>query len=943
MELSLRGVRQNNLKEIDLDIPLGEMVVITGPSGSGKSSLAFETIYAEGQRRYVQSLSTYARQFLARHSPPDADSIENIPPTIALEQANPVRNSRATVGTSTEIYDYLRLLFEKVGRVHCSKCELPMEHLSPVDMARQCLQAKGVETLLVTFATLLPKDSLNGREVLMEHLRQGYRRILFKSQIMSISEDDFSEKAVLGKEIGIIIDRFRIGNAKKDSATENRLSEALQQALTLGNGVAKVYQYDGDTTQELFRFSQWPQCPKCHLRLPPVRAASFSFNNPLGACSLCKGFGNTLEVDESLVIPRRDLSITRGAIDPLTKPSLKHWNKKFLEFCKAEKIDTSLPYDDLPATQKEMIFEGHKKFIGVRGIFKKLNEDKYKIQTRVFINRYTSAFVCMTCHGTRLNETALRVKVAGATIADICGMNLQSIFDFIKDLKLNANEKIVVKDCLAQLNRRIATLNTVGLHYLSLSRLTRSLSGGEYQRILLATQLSQGLTDTMYVLDEPSIGLHPRDTARLISVLDRLGEQGNSLIVVEHDPELIAWANYVIDIGPGAGSRGGEVVFQGTQKRFQLSETSTALAVNQWVDSCWEWMNKKKRPIGGQVLSLSGAQENNLQNIQLDIPLRCLVTVTGVSGSGKSTLIVDTLYQALAKLLTGQSGSIGKFERLAGFEHLSAVELVDQSPIGKSSRSNPITFIKGYDEIRKVFSQTREATAKGFAPGHFSFNVPGGRCETCEGEGRVKIDMVFMEDIFIPCEDCKQKKFKPQILAVRFRGKNIDDVLNLTVEDAYDFFAGFSSLISKLGLLKDVGLGYLRLGQPAHTLSGGEAQRLKIARELSQNSLNSQHTLFILDEPTTGLHFLEIEKLIRILNRLIEAGHSVITIEHNIQLISASDYLIDLGPEAGAEGGRVVASGTPLDLTRLEKKYTGQYLANLFRAQLSQTVTDVRN
>jgi len=929
--LILEGVRQNNIKDIDVEIPLGQAVIFTGPSGSGKSSLAFETIYAEGQRRYMQSLSTYARQFLEKFRAPEVDKISNIPPTIALEQFNPVRNSRATVGTSTEIYDYLRLLYGKLGIEYCATCNIPMERKSLPQIYTDIVEKFAKQTLLVAFRKELPSSVDSTKELLKEYLRTGFSRVISKGEVQSV-EDFLQGKIPVGKEVCIVLDRIRVPEKGVEDGTQTRITESITVAMKMANGLAELLVEDGKSWKTADTVTTLNRCPKCHDLAQPKSANVFSFNSPLGACQTCKGFGNTLEVDEDLVVPNANLSIARGAIDPFIKPSLRQWQKKLLEYCKTNRIDADLPWKELPAAQKKQVFDGDKKFKGVRGVFRMLDEEKYKLRIRVFVSRYTSPFTCPTCHGTRLNPTALRVRVGTKNIAELCALTLGNLEAYLQALSFTSRDREIAADILRQIERRLSYLNTVGLGYLTLSRLSRSLSGGEYQRILLATQLSQGLTDTLYVLDEPSIGLHPKDTKQLLKVLDQLRSQGNSLIVVEHDPEVIEWGEYVVDLGPGSGSRGGEIIFAGSRERFAISDTTTAKAVREWKAECRKLQSKSALKKPDQWLEIKGAAGNNLKNVDVEIPLKSLVAVTGVSGSGKSTLVVDTLYNALAKVFHGKSEKISRFASLSGFEYLSGIELVDQSPIGKSSRSNPITFIKGYDEVRALFAQTRESVGKKLTPGHFSFNVAGGRCEACEGEGRVNVDMVFMEDVWIPCEVCDSKRFKPTVLAVRIRGKNIDDVLSMTVEEAFTFFAGTPSLRAKLALLAEVGLGYLQLGQPGYTLSGGEAQRLKIARELAGGSAKRAATMFILDEPTTGLHFNEITRLIHVLRRLIADGHSVLVIEHNLQMICAADYLIDLGPDGGDQGGQIVAVGTPKELAAMKKPYTSEYLAEILGA-----------
>ncbi len=928
--LQLRGVTQNNLKGIDLDLPLGKAIVVTGPSGSGKSSLAFETIFAEGQRRYMQSLSTYARQFLQKFSPPKADKIQNIPPTIALEQINPVKNSRATVGTTTEIYDYLRLFFEKLGVEYCEDCHIPMERLSLTEIADKLGASLKGKDVLIAFSKEFEKGAISV-ELLEEWQRAGFARLLLRNKVIPIDDLILAKKPPKGKNVTVLVDRIRMSEQAPDPSMVRRIGESVKLAMDAGNKEAQVFLWQDDKATELESVTTEVRCPKCKKKGVPKTAISFSFNSPIGACERCKGFGNTLELDENLVVPNPRLTIADGAIDPLIKPSLRHWHRKLLEFCKQKRIDSALSYQQLSEAEKKLLFDGDKTFRGVRGVFKMLEEEKYKMRVRVFLSRYLSPFTCPDCHGARLKSSALRVKVNGLSIADVVRFSVENFLVFLRELELDKAQEKISEDICAQLVRRLQLLDQVGLSYLTLDRLSKTLSGGEYQRILLATQLSQGLTDTLYVLDEPSIGLHPRDTDRLLAVLDALKKRGNSLIVVEHDPDVIRWGEYVIDMGPGSGVRGGEVLFCGTQEQFKDAETPTANAIREWDYPTIPLITKYLSPNHSSWIEIKGAQGNNLKNIDVRIPTRAFVTITGVSGSGKSTLVVDTLYQALAKLFGAPAEKIEKFKSLKGFENLGGVELVDQSSIGRSTRSNPITFIKGYDEVRAIFAATPEAQRKGFPPGFFSFNVVGGRCETCEGEGRIKVDMVFLEDVWVPCEACDQKRFKPAVLAVKHKGKNIDDCLNMTVEESYDFFDKAPSLRMKLSLLKEVGLGYLRVGQPGYTLSGGEAQRLKIARELGNQSAARKSTLFILDEPTTGLHFREVDRLINVFRQLVAAGHSVLVIEHNLQLIAASQYLIDMGPEGGDKGGLVIGVGTPKELANNPLSHTGFHLAKIFR------------
>lgn len=930
--LILKGVRQNNLKDIDLELPLGQAIVITGPSGSGKSSLAFDTLYAEGQRRYMQSLSTYARQFMEKFKAPDAEQIRNLPPTIALEQMNPVRNSRATVGTTTEIYDYLRLLFDKIGIKYCVKCNLPMKALTFEEIFERLVTDHAGSVAVVCFERAVAANS-GVTEVFRNCLRSGYSRVLIEGKILNIEEilgGNAIQADRVPPSLNVVLDRIRIPQASRKESDRTRITESLRTACSLSVGKGSIFVENAAVFSTKIEVSREECCPRCGEKSTPKSALTFSFNSPLGACPQCKGFGNLIDVDAELLVPNPNLSLVQGAVDPFTKPSLMRWQQKLLRFCSAANIDANIPYRELSAEHKKLILEGNRRFRGVKGVFKLLEKKKYKVHVRVFLSRYSSSVLCTSCKGARLNPSSLRVKVGDLNIAQVCHLALGECLEFIRALLLTPMERDIAREILKQITERLKNLVHVGLDYLTLSRLSKSLSGGEYQRILLGTQLSQGLVDTLYVLDEPSIGLHPKDTRLLLGVLDRLLELGNSLVVVEHDPDIIQWGSYIVDLGPGSGRHGGTVVFAGPQDRFLRSESVTSVGVRLWKKECQRALTRSSCDKRVHWIEIRGACGNNLRHIDVRIPLEGLVVVTGVSGSGKSTLIVDTLYQALSKIFSGRSEPIAKFESINGFDHLHSVELVDQTLIGKSSRSNPITFMKGYDEIRGLFASTPGAVAKGLKPGHFSFNVKAGRCDACEGEGRLRIEMVFMEDIWVPCDACNEKRFKPHILAIRYNGKNIDDCLRMTIDEARGFFKGMHQLQSKLALLYEVGLGYLQLGQPGYTLSGGESQRLKIARELMAGSGSGRPaTLFILDEPTTGLHFDEITKLIGVFRNLIRNGHSVVVIEHNLQVICSSDHVIDLGPDGGDNGGSLVAQGPPGLLASQKTPHTGLYLSRL--------------
>ncbi len=928
-QLILKGVRQNNLKNIDLELPLQKAIVLTGPSGSGKSSLAFETIYAEGQRRFMQSLSTYARQFMERFRAPAADSILNVPPTIALEQMNPVRNARATVGTTTEIYDYLRLLFEKVGIQYCVSCNLPMEKETFDSLFEKTLKRGAGRMALICFCSGVP----NGEEIskLKEQLSLGFGRIVLSGTVVGI-EEVLETKKFSADSLNVVVDRIQIPGVGEKEQSQSRIIESFRNAMNLGRGSAQFWVESDGKLEFDFEITLEAHCPQCGERASSPSTHSLSFNSPMGACPQCNGFGNQLAIDEERVVPNPNRTISQGAIDPFTKPSLARWQKRLLSFCKDARIDADIPYSELSPEVRKCIIDGDKNFKGVKGVFKRLERKKYKIQVRVFLNRYMSHFVCTACQGARLNPAALRVKVGGLNLAEICSLTIGKALSFIRSLQLSNVQKELVKEVLCQLERRLENLVAVGLDYLTPSRLSKSLSGGEYQRILLSTQLSQGLVDTLYVLDEPSIGLHPKDTHQLISVLDNLRSLGNSLLIVEHDPDIIQWGEYVVDLGPGSGRRGGEVVFSGPQERFVMGNTVTAIGLRSWKQDCRGILERSYFDDKRKWIEIKGASGNNLRNLDVRFPLECLVVVSGVSGSGKSTLVVDTLYQALLKIFGGRGERIAKFDSISGFDQVRSIELVDQAPIGRTSRSNPITFVKGYDEIRTLFAGTRDARNAGLKAGYFSFNIKGGRCDHCEGEGRVQVDMVFLEDVWVPCEVCDGRRFKPQVLSIKYKGKNIYSVLQMTVDEAFDFFKPNSSLQVRLALLREVGLGYIQIGQPGYSLSGGESQRLKIARELiAGRSLRRLKTLFILDEPTTGLHFDEITRLIGVFRQLVREGHSVVVIEHNLQVICNADYVIDLGPDGGENGGRVVAEGPPGLLAAKAIPHTGKCLAALLQ------------
>lgn len=943
-DILIEGAREHNLKDISLKLPREHFIVVTGPSGSGKSSLAFDTIYAEGHRRYVESLSTYARQFLERVDKPDVDYIEGISPAIAIEQYNPVNHSRSTVGTASEIYDYLRLLFAKAGKIHCPDCG---SEVTPATVDGT------VALLLSAYADargfiLFPMGELEAEDLpgeLESLMGQGYVRVMLDDEIVNIGPPLFerlkkeAEPPPGAKKRGrprkkeprdespavrnhhavrVVVDRLKLSPRNRA-----RLGESLETAFREGGGVAEVQLVDGPR----LRFSQKLEC--CgHTFEEPV-PHTFSFNNPNGACQECGGFGNTLSFDEALIIPEPRKTLAQGAVEPWARPRYRrYFGEQLQDAAKSQGLDIHTPWEKMPEDQKKMVFEGSGSFLGVYRFFERLKRRKYKVWVRVMIRRYQSLQKCASCGGTRLRPEALWIRLGDRTIADVCAMPVSDLREYFEAPPLTPEQYARAGDVLKQVRERLDFLHKVGLEYLTLDRETRTLSGGEHQRINLANQLGAHLTGTLYILDEPTIGLHPRDNARLVSILKDLVDRGNTLLVVEHDRDVIDEADHVVDLGPGAGERGGEVVFSGPREELDWCERS---ATAKFLSGEREINPRKiKRGENGSFscLSLFGAQENNLKKVNLHVPLGRLVAITGVSGSGKSTLVHDTLYPALARILHDGKGAIGRFERIEGFDELDSVVLLDQSPIGKSPRSNPITYLKAYDAIRRLFAETPLARNMGYGPGHFSFNTAGGRCESCTGSGIQKIEMHFMADIFIRCPDCEGKRFKPQAMEIQYKGKNIHDVLNLTVDEASLFFDHVPSVLNKLLILRDVGLNYLRIGQPVNTLSGGEAQRLKIAGQLAAKP--PRGVMYLMDEPTTGLHFQDVERLLNVLTRLVGLGNTVVVVEHNIDVIRNAEWVIDLGPEGGERGGRIVAEGTPEEVAQNPRSHTGEFLRKYF-------------
>jgi excinuclease ABC subunit A len=908
----IKGAKLHNLKNIDVVIPRNELVVITGLSGSGKSNLAFDTLYAEGQRRYVESLSSYARQFLGRLNKPQVDYIKGIAPAIAIEQKVNSTNPRSTVGTSTEIYDYLKLLYARIGETYSPISGKLVKKHSVSDVITYI---SGFEErskhLLLSKIHLEEGRSLDDK--LKTLLQQGYARIKHGSDVIRIEqalEQDLQEPLFL------VIDRIVFSN---DEDFMNRLADAVETAFFEGLGECVIESLSSGA-QEIFnnKFEldgmQFME-PNTHL---------FSFNNPYGACPKCEGYGDVIGIDEALVIPNTALSIYENAIFPWRGESMSWYRDQLVNNCHKFNFPIHKPYFELSTEQKELIWKGNNYFTGLNEFFEELESKAYKIQNRVMLSRYRGKTKCSYCHGKRLRKEANYVKINGAAITDLVDLPLDELKIFFKKLELTEHQEKIAKRLLIEINSRLEFLSNVGLDYLTLNRKSNSLSGGESQRINLATSLGSSLVGSMYILDEPSIGLHPKDTERLIAVLKSLRNLGNTVIVVEHDEDIMKSADTIIDIGPRAGSFGGEVVACGSFSEILKSHTLTS----QYLNGELQIKTPHKRRTSKHQVIVKGARENNLKNIDVIFPLECLTVITGVSGSGKSTLVKSILYPALQKHFTGFSDRIGQFTGLEGdFKCIEQVEFIDQNPIGRSSRSNPVTYIKAYDEIRSLFANQKLSKIRNYKPKHFSFNVDGGRCDTCKGEGEVTIEMQFMADVHLTCETCHGKRFKRDILEVKFQEKSISDLLDMTIDDAISFFQTHKELKikSKLQPLQDVGLGYVSLGQASSTLSGGEAQRIKLASFLGKGQ-NSANTLFIFDEPTTGLHFDDIQKLLASFNALITKGHSIIIIEHNLDLIKCADHVIDLGPSGGKNGGNIMAIGTPEAIASNPKSVTGKYL-----------------
>ncbi len=914
----IKGAQVHNLKNLDVAIPRNKLVVITGLSGSGKSSLAFDTLYAEGQRRYVESLSSYARQFLGRLDKPKVEYIKGIAPAIAIEQKVNTTNARSTVGTSTEIYDYLKLLYARIGKTYSPISNLEVKKNTVTDVINT---VKTIE-LDSKWLLLAPIHLEEGRKLedkLKALLQQGFARIVVDHEIVRLDELPttlFSNNSKKQNEILLVVDRIVV---KKEEEFYNRLSDAVQTAFFEGKGICYLQELDA---KKKFEFSNNFELDGISFLEPNVHL--FSFNNPYGACPVCEGYGNIIGIDSELVVPNTALSVYENAIFPWRGESMSWYRDELVN--NAYKFDFPIhkPFYQLSDEQKELVWLGNEYFQGLNDFFKELEEKNYKIQNRVMLSRYRGKTKCHSCKGKRLRIEASYVKIEGKTISDLVDLPIRNLVAFFKEMKLSEFDQKVAKRLLIEINNRLNFLVDVGLEYLTLNRNSATLSGGESQRINLATSLGSSLVGSMYILDEPSIGLHPKDTERLINVLLSLRDLGNTVIVVEHDEDIMKAADMIIDIGPEAGTYGGELVAQGTFQELLKADSLTA----KYLSGALEITVPKTRRKWANYIEILGARENNLQNIDVKFPLEVLTVITGVSGSGKSTLVKKILYPAMQKKLDGVGEKAGQFSDMQGYYHkIRHIEYVDQNPIGRSSRSNPVTYIKAYDDIRDLFSKEKLSKIRGYLPKHFSFNVDGGRCETCSGEGSINVEMVFMADVHLPCETCSGKRFKKEILEVHFEGKNIDNILTLTIDDAIAFFKETkqSKIVQKLQPLQDVGLGYVQLGQSSSTLSGGEAQRIKLATFLVKGN-TKEKALFIFDEPTTGLHFHDIKKLLASFDALLENGHSIIVIEHNLDLIKCADYIIDLGPEGGENGGQLLGIGTPEELVKNKLSITGKYL-----------------
>ncbi len=906
--LIIKGARQNNLKNIDVIIPHNKLTVITGISGSGKSSLAFDTIYAEGQWRFIECMSSYARVFIEKLPRPDVDLIDDLRPTIALEQRNPIKGSRATVGTHTEIYDYLRIIFSKIAKPVCPKCNKEIKSWNPSKTAQEILEKYAGKRAFIVFETEESKEKLT---------QLGFSRVLiFENNNPMVKElSQFNEKLKM-----VIVDRLRLVDA-------TRLNDSLEIAFRMGT--VKIYIVEN---ANLLNFFSEPVCSCCGMKALEPSPLLFSFNHPHGACPQCKGFGYILKYDESIIVPDRELSLTEGAIEIWEKPSLRWWKQQLLKGAKLSGINVNIPYRALPQEQKNLIFTGNQYFYGVNDFLEELEKKRYKVHVRVFLSRIRKPVVCQYCKGKRLRETALMFKINGLDIGDLNFMSISQLREWIQSLKLSQENTKISQEPLRQISEKLEFLERVGLSYLTLDRQIKTLSGGEYQRLNISNQLSNRLTATLYVLDEPTVGLHPRDTDRIVKVLKELTEYGNTVIVVEHDKDVIKNADWIIELGPGGGSFGGEVVYCGELKKFVKLDTVTAnyLRRTEYVTV------RNHKNLFKNFITLKNAHGHNLKNITVHFPMNALTVVTGISGSGKSSLVVDTFYKAVANQFGIDTQKALAFEDIEGVKNIKAIKLIDQSPIGRTPKSMPVTYLGLYGKIRDIFASQKEAKIRGFSSGAFSVNSPQGYCPQCKGEGYIRVQMFFFEDLFLPCEDCEGKRFRKEVLEVKYKDKNIHEVLSMSFDEAYEFFYEDNILREKINLIRQLGLGYLRLGQPATTLSGGEAQRIKICEEILSSITGKKSTLkgvvYILDEPTVGLHYEDIKKFLNIVKRLLDKSATVIIIEHNLQVISEAQWIIDLGPEGGHNGGYLLYEGPLPEFLKLENSYTAKYLREYLKS-----------
>ena len=941
-ELIIEGLRQNNLKNLNISIPHNSITAVVGPSGSGKSSLAFDTLFAEGRWRFMESLSTYTRLFLERMNRPELDSIRNIRPAIAIEQKNPVRSSRSTVATATEIYDYLRVLFARAGRTHCPHCHEPVWQATPTRIADKLLANDKLKRAYVGFRVQFKKEGSKERASIIDGLiKRGFIRALYGGEAQRM--EDIRERVAQGKDAVLMVVADRLIIRERERA---RLVEALENALDQGGsgtehgggaegkGGAWVRLDESNANGKgdkagwkFMEFSRSFMCVPCKKTLQKPTPILFSFNHPVGACPECKGFGKTLKYGIDRVVPDEGLTLREGAIEPWTKPSYRWFFDEMEASAEALGLDLDKPFKELSKAEREMVIKGTEEFVGVDGFFLHLEKKKYKLHIRVFLSRYKNQLLCVECNGTRLKESALSILVGGLNIAQVTAMTLKEAREFFIGLELTPYEAQVSREVLKQIASKIEFLNRTGLDYITLDRLTKTLSGGEAQRVTLANQLGSALSGVLYILDEPSIGLHAKDIDKLIDQVKGLALRGNTVVLVEHDPTVMLSADHILELGPGAGERGGRLVYSGTTEDFlKNARTLTSKYLSgELAIPVPRWRRKGRK----DFITLKGASGNNLKDVELRIPLNTLTCVTGVSGSGKSTLIMDTLYNALSERLNERTEKPLPYKSLTWTGQLDGICLIDQTPIGRTPRSNPITYLGCFDDIRRFFADLSMARASGLTQGSFSFNVPGGRCEACKGQGSEKLEMYFLPDIYIQCSSCSGKRYKPQVLEIKYKGLNIYDILDMTFDELNALIPVTPNLRKKFSIIKDVGLGYLKLGQPATTLSGGEAQRLKIARELSGNG--APNTLYILDEPTTGLHMDDIKNLLSVLGRLVDTGHTVLVIEHNLDCIKTADHIIDLGPEGGAGGGEVVAEGSPEAVAKVKESVTGRYLKEVLK------------